>query len=485
MATGQMSEVIAIKEGGDLDLNCPIRSAQSEDMIISWTCDNEPANIRSSRIHVTESGKLRIRSAKVGDSCNYRCEAADGYGTLSSIIKVIIVEKKMIYQLSKLNQSSVTAEGRPLQRDLVEKSAIKSETINDEGSSMKGSIAKLDEQTQQPSTPDLDILIEPAEIHVNKNRTFSLECRVKYLAHQRPPQIIWLKQFIGRKPNSPNEAHEQNLVIIDDVYYHSLNWPRSITYSQNSACANSALFIRQSSFVHSGRYICFAGYPPYTLLSRVNLSSNTAGNPKVDSRPLKYKMAKAMVTVDDPDGEANHKLALEWTGEEDGQDGDLGNLSRNMLSSFFSTNNWLKNISFVVLLGCCFIYAVKFVYIRYRVYIKKRVINQDGLCSTVQVTTSANQSETAESSLPLAIKQVQLQLFDSTSGGKEKSNSTRSNQSECLHQASIIESQLLNTSFKRTAVDDHLYSEIGERDKPNLDACGHYKVPNKIDHKDT
>lgn len=504
-----MSEVYAIKEGGELDLNCPVRSVQNEDMIISWTCDNEPANIRSSRVHVTESGKLRIRSAKVGDSCNYRCEAADGFGTLSSIIKVIIVDKRMINQLSRHNQS---LQWRSIQQEMLAQKSLLApsrmdgtDTIKSGGGGGGGGVlarpdngnvasVKVTEQ-QPPASTDLEVSIEPASVKVDKNRTFNLECRVKYAAHhQRPPQIIWLKQYIGQKPSSPNEALEQNLVTIDNAYYHSLNWPRSITYSRNSACANSALLIRQSSFVHSGKYVCFAGYPPYSMAT-VNLSSSSSsssssaaaatsasvasdGSTPTVNKPLKYRMATAMVVVDDPAGEADHKLSLEWNAASDSAYGH-----RNLFTNFFSTRNWLENILLIMLLTCGLVYAGKFIYLRYKLNKKKRSISEDnsvesGLAS-LPVHNNPNEDQAEESnenSLPqLAIKRIhQLKLIDSTN-----------NVDNDLQQAFAIDSQLIGnkSNLRQTDMDDHLYSEIGERDKLNSATTNpndYYKVPNNV-----
>lgn len=478
LVAGQMSEVYAIKEGGELDLSCPIRSSvQNEDMIISWTCDNEPANIRSSRVHVTESGKLRIRSAKVGDSCNYRCEAADGFGTLSSIIKVIIVEKRMINSLSRYNQSLPTS--RSIQQEMA---AQRSALANAEPANGANGVSSLpdngfpatklsNEHEQQPS--DLEVSINPPSVHVDKNRTFNLECRVKYAAHQRPPQIIWLKQFIGQKPSSPSEALEQNLIIIDNIYYHSLNWPRSITYSRNSACANSALLIRQSNYVHSGKYICFAGYPPYSM-STVNLSSNPQEGSILAGRPLKYRMATALVSVDDAAGEASHMLSLDWAGAPGSW--------RNLISSFFSTNHWLENLILILVFTCGLVYTIKFIYGRYKLYAKKRDIGAS-VESGPTVAARANQEIQADSLPPLAIKQVQhLQLIDPASFDTEKQNS--SDLSQSLQQAFSIEDQLLKSDPRQTNVDEHLYSEIGEKDKANPNAYSDYKVPNRVDRLD-
>lgn len=129
--------------------------------------------------------------------------------------------------------------------------------------------------------------IFPKEITLKKNQTFSLECKVKHSPQVSAPQIIWLKELNGNKPSSLSEAHERNLILIDNVYYHTLNWPKSI--QRKSSSTNSALLVRNSSLAHSGRYVCLAGYPPSIMSS--NLSSSN------DERSFNYQMAKSRVLV--------------------------------------------------------------------------------------------------------------------------------------------------------------------------------------------
>lgn len=404
------ADVIAIREGADLDLSCPI-VVQNEGMIISWTCDNEPANIRSSRIHVTDAGKLRIRSAKVGDSCNYRCEAADGYGTLSVIIKVIIVDRRLMEQLaargSGAASNGTTAQqqaGNRFKWPIHEATETKLYPSHDERPPIKHNTLAQPTGAATRNDSDLEIYIEPAQLRVAKNRTFNLECRVvppqSNLSSPTParlpaPQIIWLKEFNGPKPSSLAEALEQNLLLLDDVYYHSLNWPRSITYSQKSTGSSSALLIRQSSYVHSGRYVCFAGYPPPTMLASLMSGAGTNetdpdNTPQPTSlpsfKPIRYKLAQAIVKVDDDEGEAGHKLVLKnaWSLQNghhynraipmDRNEPAISDWSSarsdNLFARVISSNSWMRNLTIGVTLTSALIILIQFIRVRNHKLIK-------------------------------------------------------------------------------------------------------------------
>lgn len=207
-------------------------------------------------------------------------------------------------------------------------------------------------------------------------------------------------------------------------------------------------------------------------------------------RPLKYRMAEALVVVDDAEGEANHKLSLAWAADNDGN--QPGNNRRNLLSIILSNHNWLENIALLLLLSCGLIYIAKFILIKYKLYTKKRRAISTSVESGQQQIDRENQTETTNSSLPpLAVKQLhqQLQLIGSTNiDNKEKQNSLRNSIDQSQHyvqqQAFNFENQSLKSNLKQTDMDDHLYSEIGERDKTNTTAYSDYKVPNKIDRMD-
>lgn len=419
-----MADVIAIKEGADLDLVCPILVSQ-EDMIISWTCDDEPANIRSSRIHITDSGKLRIKSAKVGDSCNYRCEAADGFGTISVIIKVIIVDKRLMELLSRQNQTNQLATKQHQQEYNSQSTQLASNDNDHISNTQTNSEQSLTKTSPQHSKLDFEVAIEPSQIEVKKNRTFSLECRIKHAQNLKVPQIIWLKEFIGKKPDSLSDAHERNLVVIEDVYYHSLNWPRSITYTKKSASANSALLVRQANFVHSGRYICFAGHPPYILSS--NYTSSTTESPSIteqssspsnndDNQPkrMKYRWAQAIVKVDDPEGAENHRLSLESENLTSGG-WKQGSNQRNLLLSVFTTNSWARNLTASLLILSALLYAAKLIYFKYT----KEALGRKGANRQMDEAGNSMFIETNNSISPevnsLAIKQVISGSFDNVS----------------------------------------------------------------------
>jgi len=434
------ADVIAIKEGADLDLSCPI-VVQNEDMIISWTCDNEPANIRSSRIHVTDSGKLRIRSAKIGDSCNYRCEAADGYGTLSVIIKVLIVDKKLMEELSTRDRA-VPANGTG-SADIVADSNRTTSRRRHELDDGRGKAGQKQRQSSAPqksieqtsatntnsSNNDIEIYIEPAQVRVAKNKTFNLECRVvpptintsslaDGVSPQLPaPQIIWLKEFIGPKPSSLPDALEQNLILLDDVYYHSLNWPRSITYSQKSTGSSSALLIRQSSYIHSGRYVCFAGYPPPSMATSLvsrgtseqqDTSSGTSSVRLMPTsfRPFRYKLARAVVEVDDEEGRAKSNSAFKYSGlraadtDEQlpmGLSPQTTSLDRtksqtksdNLFMRVITNNSWMRNLTITVTLLSALIIIIQFIRFRMGYKLARR-------SSIAKHPGSADQGQTAK-----------------------------------------------------------------------------------------
>ncbi|KAM2567868.1 hypothetical protein TB1_010176 [Malus domestica] len=403
------NDVVAIKEGADLDLSCPI-VVKNEDMIISWTCDNEPANIRSSRIHVTDNGKLRIRSSKVGDSCNYRCEVADGHGALSVIIKVIIVDQRLMDELTRraniaggnfppsslqtVNETNDTptttgseTSGAPTKKRIIGKQQRenRSHTVPVEGT------PKLPLRTttkHQELDREIEMQIEPAEISVERNKTFSLECRIKHSPHEQTtigsPQIIWLKELMGAPPQSINEALEKNLIYLDGVYYHSLNWPRAITYANKSTSASSALLIRQSNYMHSGRYVCFAGYPstvmnldhsnamlsaPAARITNSNDPAATSNMIQNHSPQLRYKIATATVRVDDDEGEAGYLTSLAWGSSQARAAHRQEQLARggkttdasDVFMSVVSTNTWQRNLTLLLLIFCGSLMLVKLV----------------------------------------------------------------------------------------------------------------------------
>lgn len=397
--------MIAIKEGADLDLSCPT-VVHNEDMIISWTCDDEPASLLSSRIHVTNAGKLRISAAKPGDACNYRCEAADGFGTLSVVIKVIIVDKRSMEQLgSRHRPGQPPSPGQPGAVKRVESDPV-----------LVG---------QQQPGGQLEIQLQPSSLEVPKNRSFSLECSVRHAQHLGAPQIIWLKEFTGPKPESLSEAHEQNLVKIDDVYYHSLNWPRSMSYSKHQLGANSALLVRQSSHVHSGRYICFAGYPPATLQASLSLlpsstaKNNSASNNEPPRRPwylpqtgAQYNLSVASIKVlDDAEGQQSarnsHLAQLGRIASLPGaSSGPSDHKLKELLLGLIANNSWIRNLSLVLLFASSCLYVTKYIYVRHQ---KRRAQlsaqaatdrldqqnSNSGTTSTAATTITATTSATA------------------------------------------------------------------------------------------
>lgn len=488
-----MADVIAIKEGGDLDLSCPIILWQ-DDMIISWTCDNEPANIKSSRIHITDSGKLRIKSAKVGDSCNYRCEVADGFGTISVIIKVIIVDKRLMEQLSRHNQTSNYPTQLNKNSTSINSQGLTSEVDNSEQLETVGQ----NKSAQNDYQNTFQVTISPESVHIGKNQTFSLECRAKFPQHLMAPQIIWLKEFIGRRPDSINEAHDRNLVVIENVFYHSLNWPRSITYTKKSSSANSALLMRQTNFAHSGRYICFAGYPPHIMSSNftssadTNSSSSSSSGEMSQQKKFKYKWAIAEVRVDDPEGEENHRLNLESTAVS--EEWNQGLKQKNLLFSVFATNTWTRNLTAGIMILCGILYAAKLIFLKFR---KSKNANKDDTATGIAETGNLMREPTENDislrgSGTIAIKKLQSNNFyhkqdqsgPHSTGVIESNTNTNSIKSrqDCPN---TIEINLSND--QDTAVDDesnHFYSEIGNKYSESA-ADSIYKIPSRkinIDH---
>lgn len=318
-----VADVIALKEGADLDLNCPIEVPQ-DDLIISWTCNDEPANIRSSRIRVTDSGNLRIYSAKVGDSCDYRCETAGGFGTISVVIKVIIVDKSMLDKMPRKNSTlySTSANEKPDKH-----APTQSVNYGKRDPSPPTSMPETSDDKNAITRDQMEIQLEPSEVHIDRNRTFGLECKVKHAPQiTMAPQIIWLKELTGSKPATLSEAHERNIILIDNGFYHTLNWPKSITQRRRSSSTNSALLVRQANSVHSGRYICLAGYPPTIMGSNLTfaasaspISTRYVNGQKWAPSHFDYKMAASIVKVRD----ANAQLASSVDSSQGGHSEDL------------------------------------------------------------------------------------------------------------------------------------------------------------------
>lgn len=515
---------------------------QNEDMIISWTCDNEPANIRSSRIHVTDSGKLRIRSAKVGDSCNYRCEAADGFGTLSVIIKVVIVDKRLMEQLARQRNQTVTTNGRQqLNNNNNNNSLAKPKSIGksantsssrdhssglvddeparqgDDTNEQHAASGANDKLARAGQVADLEVQVEPANVHVGKNKTFNLECRIKYSPNLLAPQIIWLKEFIGPKPSSLADALEHNLIVLDDVYYHSLNWPRSINYSHKSAGANSALLVRQSSFVHSGRYVCFAGYPPSLMAANLNsiasssvtqLPSTTLATshlvasshrPMSSFRSLKYKMAQAIVKVDDEEGESNHKLLLESSQRYHGPSSIL---------NIIASNSWIICLTIVLLLVCSVVLVMKFIQFRQNLQKTNNNMNCNqrnparattiGLtCDRQQPSNNVPRQISSSTSIFLDNHDGHAEPFDGLSNHNQNysiqtstimqimnNDNSRSPQTRLLKVDESGSNNNINDAIvHQTNADDndHVYSEISDRDSDIVTRGNepYYKKPNR------
>lgn len=420
--------MIAIKEGADLDLSCPI-VVQNEDMIISWTCDDEPASVRSSRIHVTESGKLRIKSAKVGDTCNYRCEAADGYGTLSVVIKVIIVDKLLMGQLARPHNSTT-------------------------GDQKRAPASAL------PEPPlELEVQVEPALVEVAPNASFSLECRTRHAQHLGAPQIIWLKEFLGAKPASLGEAHEQNLVKIDDVYYHSLNWPRSMSYSQHQLSLNSALLVRQASQVHAGRYLCFAGYPPASFRSRLQLSSGASrGAPHVA-----HKLAPTLVRLREKSEPRQPDLSSSGPPTAANSGGP-----KELLVSVFASNSWMRNLAIALLLVSGCLYATKSILIKLRFARIKNAADQEAKSGATEAS-AAKMISARQDVTDVAIKSLRQQApsHDPPTGSADSTSV-----SECRRLPLPALATLADGGARpRDNPDegDHLYSEICEPSATQLD----------------
>lgn len=452
--------MVAVKEGGNLDLSCPV-VVNNEDVIISWTCDNEPANIRSSRIHVTDSGKLRIRGAQVGDSCNYRCEAADGVSALSVIIKVVIVDRRVNDYIAAFNRShAASGEGRGRQAFHYQPSPWLGETRKQQQVAAESTLNE---------TRELEIQVEPTHVEVDKNATFYLECKVKHPMEMMKPQIVWLKEFIGAKPESASEAYEKNLVNIDDTYYHGLNWPRSQTYWSKSATANSAILIPHSNFAHSGRYICFAGYPKTLIAASTSLSFNQAA---AASRSSKYKMALATVRVNDPEGFKSHQDAIRLASK----GAEEQSASSNLLVAIIAENSWPRNVALSILMICLILCFAKLVYLK----LSTSLLDKSGDANQDQVGDANLSSQTSRN---MAVKQIlseSIDLEDSTSFQKScTANQTCKNLSDVC----IYFDKPAQTSERYLADNHHVYCEIDDATKlaltPNSLSDDIYKSPVK------
>lgn len=480
-----MRDVVAIKEGGDLDLNCPI-VVHNEDMIISWTCDDEPANIRSSRIHVTDSGKLRIHSAKVGDSCNYRCEAADGFGTLSVVIKVIIVDRRLVDEMTKrANASMSDAQSRHKSpADLQQPVAHQQQKTT-----------SSHPKSQLDNGLDIEMHIEPSQLQVNKNRSFSLECRIRHDPNPVPPQIIWLKEYIGAPIDSLDEAIDKNLLAIDGVYYHSLNWPRT-SYVQKSSIASSALLVKQANYVHSGRYACFAGYPASIMnlhfnnsISNSSTATATSTDPNNTPRPsMRYKIAQALVKVDDKEGELNYKSSINYISKaEPSRDPHKpGNILVNVVSS----NTWIRNLTVILLVFCISLTMFKFIGTRKRNGTAKSLQIDSDAPTSNDCNPQNQQPDLPDSQQPVAtltipadyLSELQQDRFNLS---HVPANSLM-NDSNTLGERYEIDQALLNErlngidSTNSYSNNDHVYSEIGYQITSNITEEPYYKKPNRL-----
>lgn len=443
-----------IKEGEDLDLPCPVQAPNIKDIVFTWTCDDEPANLRSSRIQITENGKLRILSAKVNDSCNYRCESANGFGTWSFYVRLTVVAKdtsvftekigqlqtrdiehKSIntihltnvskldgskqFSLSKLlittsepfleakkyeihrneregklptvnlsmrtnssltivcsfklypsqpilsndellylaqfkwlkdgkesfsdmkdgdgNNSIIESNRRPSYNQvssqlnlgpLDEIDAFDNFTITcccgDQQATisvypvaetmapklLSDNLANSDNKVLTESQePQINVRLEPSVAYLSTNASLGLSCHVRYPAllignnsmEKSNLAIQWLKEYIGQRPDNIVAAHEEDLFLFDDTYYHLVAWPRRESHESSRSIIHSALYIKNAKFAHSGKYICLAAYHPSTSPHLVHAMS-------IHPKKLNYASAIAQVFVNDKEGEDKFRV---------------------------------------------------------------------------------------------------------------------------------------------------------------------------------
>lgn len=265
----------------------------------------------------------------------------------------------------------------------------------------------------------------------------------------------------------------------------SLNWPRSVTYSNKSRSASSALLIRQSNYVHSGRYACLAGYPsaisnlhfnrsilseePPTPASAQALSNDNAA-PIVKS-PLKYKIAQAYVEVDDKEGKVNYQMSLDKLVNNKRQK------TSNLFMSVISNNSWMRNLTIAIMLLCSMLALLKFIHL------------------TMQPKTSGHDSKMSGSNSVRLTESQNRNLNNATSSSVTEMAMDRSSCTNILNDATInhnlyrddyIDEGLLSEKLKCLDVkelgcdNDHVYSEINCHDSVEEGSEPYYKQPKSI-----
>lgn len=296
---GTNQQVVAVAMGDDLDLPCPVDVSNTDGVVFTWTCNDNLASLRSSRIQVTEDGMLRIQSARIGDACNYRCEAADGFGTLSFYVRVNVVDLSSNKSHNKSQQIDTRYSQNPRTQSMIgqrtaqlQRLSVQVDPTNTTVTEGKSFMLNCQIDFQTVSTVENNI-------DLNVRRQMQPEQREKIirdsLRNTSPPSIQWLKQYAGQQPVSVEGVHESNLIVIDNIYYYQLAWPRIDNDKSLLGYKRSTLYVRDANQSHSGKYVCLAAR--HELISA--RSSET-------SKKLNYEMAHATVQVTGKNAKYDH-----------------------------------------------------------------------------------------------------------------------------------------------------------------------------------
>lgn len=136
-----------------------------------------------------------------------------------------------------------------------------------------------------------------------------------------------------------------------------------ITNDKRITSSSSALLIRNATAVHSGNYICFAGFPPTLMMvgpalnittatfwptsNNANLSTSfsSSGSPRSVRSIMRYKMAKSLVKVADV-GDLNRFASLSSFSS------DVTSLeTQNLFYRYFWRNHWARAATIFIVIA--------------------------------------------------------------------------------------------------------------------------------------
>lgn len=254
--------------------------------------------------------------------------------------------------------------------------------------------------------------------------------------------------------------------------------------------------MRHSNYVHTGRYVCLAGYPS-TLVSlqrdsggSSSSSSSSGGEDQMDidelsrdatrraaatSRsPLNYKLAQAQVLVDDNEGLLQYQLALRASHGKR-QEPTTGNFLANMISS----NTWIRNVTILLIISCGILALIKLIQIKRQKTTRK---THDGshytsnvvspsllLVNNIQQTrqqrsdnpTNDNDGNSSELVLNQSVASTRTPISRPGCGGTMRENIMMRN--DYIDQSLLKDKLMVCAGLRsdRICDDEHVYSEIG------------------------